>query len=97
MKRHQKTINIFHFAVLSVAAASTAAWSQTAEPPKPPKDGGEDRTECRTVMLTGTRFDRRICKKASEWAAIAENSRNGFKEAQDRNWICVNPNSGRPC
>lgn len=80
--------------VLSAAAAHQLGASSSA----PQAGEVEDRMVCRSIRKTGTRFDTRLCKRASEWRAIAEASAAATREIQSRPKInCTQPSGNAPC
>jgi hypothetical protein len=53
------------------------------------KDGGQaakdpNRIVCRQETRVGSRFTKRVCRKASEWSARTETARQAFHEVQNR-------------
>lgn len=77
--------------VLNAATLSPAA----SVAGTPQASTAEDRTVCRKFRKTGTRFDERICKRASEWQAIEEKSQSALREIQGRPKInCTSPSGG---
>ena len=60
-----------HVSVSANAASST-------------QDQSPDRIVCKRYKQTGTRFENKVCKPASEWEAIAEAHRRALAETVNR-------------
>ena len=67
--------------VPATAGEASAAGTSTAQE--------ADRMVCRSVVATGTRFGKRICKPARAWAAITERSEQTVREIHSRPQICT--------
>lgn len=39
-----------------------------------------DRVVCRSLIMTGTRFEKRVCKTAGEWEKIAQRHNDEYRE-----------------
>lgn len=82
---------------LALVLSAAAGDSPTVASGDPKVSEADDRMVCRKIRNTGTRFDTRICKRASEWRAIEENSTAAVREIQGRPKInCTQP-SGAAC
>ena len=44
----------------------------------------KDRVVCRSITMTGTRFEKRVCKSAGEWEKIAQGQNDEWREQLSR-------------
>jgi hypothetical protein len=79
---------------LALATAETDAGSGSANAKASAQDPPVDRMVCRQETKTGSRFTRRTCMRASEWAARAEAARRAFSEVQNRPMVKIEPPNG---
>jgi hypothetical protein len=56
----------------------------------------KERQECRSTMITGSRFVKRVCRTPSEWRKIEESAKAALQEAQAKVQNCTTP-SGEAC
>ena len=70
-------------AALALLLAPQVAAQQVSTSAKQPK-ANKDRVVCRTTMITGTRFEKRACKTASEWQEQEELHKERWREQLSR-------------
>ena len=92
---HSRKGKFMRTAILALAIAGIAGAGQTAVADRQPASAKKDRTVCRSVIMTGTRFEKRVCKAASEWEKIAEAQGDAYREQANRPVInrqgeCIN-------
>ena len=70
-------------ASIAVSGAHAAANVASSESKQAKRDK-KDRVVCRTMMVTGTRFDRRVCRTVGEWEERAELEAEKWREQLSR-------------
>ena len=65
----------------SINVSGTPTEAEVGAPrSKQEKASKKDRIVCKTTMITGTRFDRRVCKTIGEWDERAEIESDKWRE-----------------
>lgn len=65
---------------IAILGTAIAVQAPAAEVDKQTKAAKKERVVCRTMMVTGTRFEKRTCKTAAEWEEQAEKAKESWRE-----------------